>query len=194
MKCTTPLKSALTLLALLALGTAQAHDGHFHSLGFMAGLLHPFTGLDHLCAMLLVGVWSAIAMRPVWFAPLTFMALLLVGAVWGADGASLPAVEPMVAVSLLGLGLLLWRAQKLSLLQTFSLIGGFAFFHGLAHGQELGGPGQWPALLGMLLGTALLHLTGMLLGQRLCAKHRWLQRGTGLASAALGGLLLAGMW
>jgi urease accessory protein len=193
MKCTTPFKSALTTLVLLALSTAQAHDGHHHSLSFMTGLLHPFTGMDHLTAMLLVGVWSAVAMRPVWFAPLAFMALLMVGAVWGADGVSMPAVEPMVAVSLLVLGLLLWRAQKLSLVQTFGLIGGFAFFHGLAHGQELGGPNQWSALLGMLLGTAVLHLTGMLLGQRLWVQHRWLQRGTGLASAALGSLLLAGV-
>ena len=94
---------------------AVAHPGaladHSHT-GFVSGLLHPLTGPDHLAAMLAVGMWSALVLRPRWAAPLAFVLLLLAGA-WAAQaGLQVPAVEPMIAASLLVMGLLIvTRAQ-----------------------------------------------------------------------------------
>ena len=183
--------ATLTLLPALAL----AHTGHAdHGPGgLLQGLLHPITGPDHLAAMLAVGVWSALAVRPAWLAPAAFVALLAVGAVAGFVGVAVPGVEPMVAASLLVLGLLLAQRRQLPLALTTVLVGGFAFFHGAAHGSELGGAGQWLALAGMLVSTALLHGTGMALGHAVVARHRWLAVLAGASTALLGAALLVRM-
>ncbi len=185
---------ALAALFLLpALASAHTDDAaHGHS-GLLAGLLHPFTGLDHLAAMLAVGVWSALAVRPVWLAPAAFVALLAVGAVAGFVGVAVPGVEPMIAASLLVLGLLLAQRRPLPLALTTMLVGGFAFFHGAAHGSELGGAGQWLALAGMVCSTALLHGTGIVLGHAVVARHRWWAAVAGMSTALLGAVLLVRM-
>ncbi|HEY1090102.1 MAG TPA: HupE/UreJ family protein, partial [Burkholderiaceae bacterium] len=137
-----------------------------HAHGFAAGFTHPFTGLDHLAAMLAVGMWSAQsqrAWRMVW-APLSFASLLTLGALAGMAGVALPAVEPMVSASVLILGLVLAVRWQLSPGTSAALVGLFAVFHGLAHGGELNGTS---ALSGMVLATALLHGTGLLLGLKL---------------------------
>src|SRR3954466_2055203 len=88
---------------LFACGAASAHPGalaHTHA-GLVAGFVHPFTGLDHLAAMLALGVWSALALRPVWLAPAAFVSLLAAGALAGFAGLAVPGVEPMIAVSVL---------------------------------------------------------------------------------------------
>ena len=118
------------LFLLPALASAHTGDAVHGQGGWLPGLLHPFTGLDHLAAMLAVGVWSALAVRPVWLAPAAFVALLAVGAVAGFVGVAVPGVEPMVAASLLVLGLLLAQRRPLPLALTTVLVGGFAFFHG----------------------------------------------------------------
>ena len=105
------LPHALFLIAACAIATsASAHIGTDFSahaeIGFIDGLLHPLTGLDHLAAMLAVGFWSALSARRLWTAPLAFAAMLLAGALLGLAGMALPAVEPMIAASLLVLGLL----------------------------------------------------------------------------------------
>ncbi|MFT3814430.1 MAG: HupE/UreJ family protein [Acidovorax sp.] len=183
----------LTAAALLLPALAFAHlDGTAHSHGgFASGLVHPFTGADHLAAMLAVGVWSALTIRPVWAAPLAFVALLAVGALAGFMGLAVPGVEPMIAASLLALGLLVaWRGH-LPTAAAAALAGAFAFFHGAAHGSELGGDGQWAALLGMVVATAVLHCVGIALGRAVVQRTRWVQLATGLATALLGvGLLV----
>ena len=182
------MKKFLLLLLLATAGAAQAHpgaDAGAHH-GFMAGLLHPFTGADHLAAMLAVGLWSAGTARRRWLAPLGFVSLLLVGALLARSGFTLPAVEPMIAASLLVAGLLLaspWRAPL-----AVPLLAGFALFHGAAHGQELGGNA---ALAGMVLGTALLHLAGIALGVEMQKRSVWLPRAAGAAVALFGLGLLA---
>lgn len=188
------LSMALATLALLP-ALAWAHAGHAdHGPGgLLQGLLHPITGPDHLAAMLAVGVWSALAVRPAWLAPAAFVALLAVGAVAGFVGVAVPGVEPMVAASLLVLGLLLAQRRQLPLALTTVLVGAFAFFHGAAHGSELGGAGQWLALAGMLVSTALLHGTGMALGHAVVARHRWLAVLAGASTALLGAALLVRM-
>lgn len=184
---------SLGLLVLLPTWAA-AHTGvdaaHHH--GFMAGFLHPFTGIDHLVAMLAVGVWSALVARRWWLPPLSFAALLLLGAGLAAAGVQVPAVEPVVAASLLALGLLVALRTQWSVAGMAALVGGFALFHGLAHGSELSGGS---ALAGMVLATALLHAAGVGIGWQLRARSAWWSRALGMATMATGAaLLLGGVW
>ena len=136
----TKAKQLLALAALAAPALALAHPGsladHAHA-GFAAGFAHPFTGLDHLAAMLAVGVWSALAVRPVWVAPMAFVVMLAAGALAGFGGLAVPMVEPMIAASLLVIGLLVATRARLPLWAAAAAAGGFAFFHGAAHGLEL---------------------------------------------------------
>ncbi|MDA8454896.1 HupE/UreJ family protein [Acidovorax sp. GBBC 3334] len=187
--------TALLLLATLAAPTlALAHGGdgaaHLHGSGFLQGFVHPFTGLDHLAAMLAVGVWSALAVRPVWLAPASFVALLAVGAAAGFAGLAVPGVEPMIAASLLVVGLLVAWRRALPLALSAGTAGAFAFFHGAAHGQELAGSGQWLALAGMVAATALLHGAGIALGRAVLQRHRALSLIAGGGTALLGAALL----
>ena len=179
--------AALTLVALPAI--AFAHPGASpHAHGFGDGFVHPLTGLDHLGAMLAVGIWSARDARRTWVAPLAFLACLLAGALAAAGGLAVPEVEPMIAFSLLAFGLLMAHRATLAPALTAALVGGFAWFHGAAHGLELG---TGAALAGMLLATAALHLAGIAIGRALHGRSAWWERGAGLAVAAFGVSLLA---
>ena len=192
-----PLKTII-LIAAYALSTyAAAHPGHevdAHGISFMDGLLHPLTGLDHLAAMLAVGLWSALSAtsaRRIWLAPVAFAGMLLVGALLGLNGMELPAVEPMIAASLLVMGLLVATRAKLPLAVTAGVVGVFAVFHGIAHGPELAGGGNgFAPLLGMLVATIALHLTGVGLGLALRSHSVWWPRVVGGLTALLGGAFL----
>jgi len=183
--------AALAAAPALALAHTGADGGGHH--GFLDGLAHPFTGLDHLAAMLAVGIWSALVLRPVWAAPGAFVALLAIGALAGFQFSGIPAVEPMIAASLLATGLLIAWRRRLPLALGLGLVGLFAFFHGAAHGMELGGDGRWAAMAGMLLGTVVLHAAGIGLGKFALAQHRWLQQATGAAIGLLGVFMLMRM-
>ena len=192
-----PLKTII-LIAAYALSTyAAAHPGHevdAHGISFMDGLLHPLTGLDHLAAMLAVGLWSALSAtsaRRIWLAPVAFAGMLLVGALLGLNGLELPAVEPMIAASLLVMGLLVATRAKLPLAVTAGVVGVFAVFHGIAHGTELAGGGNgFAPLLGMLVATIALHLAGVGIGLALRAHSVWWPRVVGGLTALLGGAFL----
>jgi urease accessory protein len=146
-------------LALLCLPLAAvAHTGHGGH-GFGDGFAHPFLGLDHLVAMLVVGIWSALHGQRIWLAPLSFIALLALGTVAGQNGFSLPHTEPLVAISVLVLGLMLVKPLKLGQLGSVGVIAAFAFCHGLAHGNALEAGAT--VLSGMVLGSLVLHLAGM---------------------------------
>ena len=179
-----PLKRIVSALALCAPAIALAHtgDGSLHDHGVLAGFLHPFTGPDHLAAMLAVGLWSALVQRGrmMLVAPASFAALLLLGALAGMAGLALPMVEPLVAASVLILGLLVALRFQLGAAASALLVGAFAFFHGLAHGAELQGYG---ALAGMVMATALLHVAGIALGLRLSPRFT---RTAGAGIAVLG--------
>lgn len=177
----TRIAAAIVIAALpgLALAHVGGDAGMHHEIGLEAGFAHPFTGLDHLFAMIAVGIWSAMTTRRVWLAPAAFAAMLGVGALLGMGGLVLPAVEPIVAASLLVLGLLVASRATLTATAGMALVGGFALFHGLAHGVELAGAA---ALAGMMLGTMTLHLMGIGIG--VAIKSRSL-----LWSHSLGGLL-----
>jgi len=189
---------ALTLAAATLPFAAFAHVGAdgaaHHAAGFAQGFLHPFTGVDHLLAMVGVGLWSALMARnarELAWAPLGFAAMLLAGALLGLAGVGLPAVEPMIAASLLVVGLLVLTRLRLPGPLAAALVGGFALFHGVAHGQELAGDGgAVAALAGMVLATALLHLAGIAGGWQL-RQRGTVSRLAGGAVALFGIALLA---
>ena len=183
----TGLLFAALSLPLAALAHTGADAGSHH--GLLAGLLHPLSGPDHLAAMLAVGLWSGSTARRPWVAPLAFANLLLLGALLALAGLALPMVEPMIAASLLLLGLLLATRLSLPAPAAAVLVGGFALFHGAAHGGELAGGA---ALAGMLLSTVALHLAGMALGRQWRSGPVWLARSAGGLVALLGSVLLLG--
>ncbi|WP_395670034.1 HupE/UreJ family protein [Rhodoferax sp.] len=190
------------LLGLLcAAGSVAAHTvhtglggdstPHTHALdSLLQGMLHPITGLDHVAAMLAVGCWSALTARRVWVAPLAFANVLLAGALLGMAGVALPAVEPMVASSLLVLGLLLASRTRMQGAASALLVGGFAAFHGWAHGSELSGALWFAPLAGMVLATLALHTLGVALGLALRGRSLWWSRMAGAMVALAGAALL----
>jgi urease accessory protein len=197
-------KNALFLIAACALSTgASAHIGHEvgdaahgHASAFLNGFLHPLTGLDHLAAMVAVGLWSALAARRagpgLLWGPLGFAGMLLAGALLGLKGVQVPAVEPMIAASLLVTGLLVVTRWHVPGMAAAFIVGVFAVFHGLAHGYELAeAPGAWATLSGMLAATVLLHLVGLGAGWALRSANAWLPRAAGAAVAIFGVTLLA---
>ncbi len=149
-----------TLLPTLAL----AHPGHDLQPGFVAGVLHPLSGLDHLLVMLAVGMWAAqLGGRLRWVIPTSFVALMITGAMLGTAGMALGAVEQGIAASVCVMGLLLACTIRMPASVCLLLTGGFAIFHGYAHGVEA--PQQTSAILymsGFALSTIALHLIGFI--------------------------------
>ena len=174
--------TAAALLAGLA-GAAQAHTGHgTHSL--MEGLVHPF-GLDHLLAMVAVGVWSVAALPrdKAWQGPATFLLALVISAALGAADVTVPYLEHAISLSVVLFGLMLVVAQRgLPVPLGLGLIAAASSLHGLAHGAETPETGFAGYAAGFLLTTAVLHISGVGLG---LAIQRWLSERRG---AVLGGL------
>jgi urease accessory protein len=181
---------SLALAVMAFSGMAQAHPGHGG--GYLAGLTHPFTGLDHLLAMLAVGVWAAqLGGRAKWLVPASFIACMAVAASVGMSGIALPLVESGIVTSVLLLGLLIAFSIKLPVALSASIVGLFAAFHGYAHGAEmplLSTP--WLYGIGFVLSTAALHGTGLLLGQGLHKQAMWL-RAVGILIIASGAWMMA---
>lgn len=175
------------------LSDVHAHTSALASL--MAGIAHPLTGIDHLTAMMAVGVWGALTSRPGsvdWLkAPAVFACMLMVGALAGLLGVALPSVEPMLAVSVLVMGLLVFARAQIGTTFTAILVGTFALFHGVAHGAELANmPYSVLILAGVFGATVLLHVLGLVVGWNLRASSVWLTRAAGAAVVGLGAQLL----
>ena len=154
------------LLAVLAALPAFAHTGGAIGAGLASGLAHPFSGLDHLLAMIAVGLWAGqTGGRAVWLLPIAFPAAMALGAVAGASGTELPAVEIGLALSVLTLGTLVAFAARLPALGGAALAASFAVLHGHAHGAEVPMAAD-PLAYGaaFILATVLLHLIGIGLG------------------------------
>lgn len=161
----------LKITAVLAMSglmplLAQAHPlpGEAHS--FSAGLSHPFLGLDHVLAMVAVGLWAAqLGGRSRWLVPSAFVGLMLVGGALGMAGFRLPAVETGILASILVLGVLIAAAVRLPLAAGMALVGLFAIFHGHAHGTEIPAAASgFTYTAGFVLATAALHAIGIGLG------------------------------
>lgn len=175
-------------LALLP-QAALAHPGHGAS-GAEMGFLHPLTGIDHVLAMVAVGLLAALrGGGALWALPAAFLGLMSVGAGLGMAGVALPYSETGIALSIVAFGFAAMAGLRAPVTALAALVGGFAVFHGYAHGTEM--PETASGLrfgLGFLAATALLHAAGIglgIMGARL---------GTGRTAPALGaGLAVAGL-
>jgi urease accessory protein len=156
----------VTAGVLLLPSLAWAHPGHGPANGFGHGLAHPLTGLDHICAMVAVGLWAAqCSGRALWLMPLSFVSVMVAGGALGMSGISVPFVETGIVASVLILGIFLTFAVRLSLLTAMLALGAFAFFHGFAHGAEMPPNASGFAYgFGFVLATISLHACGIGLG------------------------------
>ena len=189
---------AVTLLVALALAAmphpAFAHVEQGQAAGFLTGLRHPWSGLDHVLAMIAVGLWGAQLGNPaLWLLPVTFPMMMSLGAVMGLIGMGLPGVEVGIALSSLLLGGMVMGEVRPKLAVAVLLVGFFAIFHGHAHGTELP-PGQSGLLysMGFVIATGCLHGMGIGIG----LVHRWpagrlALRGAGAFIAGMGLFFLA---
>ena len=187
-------RAAILPLALVIATPALAHPGH-EAGGPVQGFLHPLGGLDHVLAMVAVGLVAArIGGRALLLVPASFLVMMAVGGAAGAAGWSLPHVETGIALSVVVLGAVLALGMVPPMAGAMALVGAFAVFHGFAHGAEMPGAASGLAYgFGFLAATALLHAAGLGLG--LAVAHRTTRpalrvAGAALAAAGLG--LLAG--
>ncbi|MDD7911666.1 MULTISPECIES: HupE/UreJ family protein [Pseudovibrio] len=154
---------ALTAIATLAgVTTAAAHAGHENTSSFVSGLLHPLGGLDHMLAMIAVGIWAALVggNRIYWW-PVSFVAAMLLGFGLAAAGVSIPLIEPGILASVVITGLLIALALKLPCAVGCIIVGLFALFHGAAHGLEAPGGSLVGYALGFSVATSCLLLAGL---------------------------------
>jgi urease accessory protein len=159
-------RMAWMLAALLLPSLAYAHVGVGQTSGFAHGFAHPLTGLDHIAAMVAVGLWAAQrGGGAIWVVPLTFVSVMSASGLLGTMGISVPYVEPGIVASVFVLGVLIAAAVRLPLVASSLIVGFFAIFHGHAHGAEM--PETVSGLAygaGFVLATGLLHGCGIGLG------------------------------
>ena len=175
---------ALVALCLFA-GTASAHTGDHPAAGFAAGLTHPLLGLDHLLAMIAIGLWAAQqGGRALWAVPAAFAGAMALGGGLAWSGIALPHSEIAVALSVLVLGLLIASRRQWAVAAGMALAAGFALFHGYAHGLEMP-PAASPApyVLGFVLATLGLHGVGIAASLSGCRAVR--MAGAGIAATGL---------
>ena len=179
-------------LATLAWASpALAHDGTGLAGGFAAGFLHPLSGIDHMLAMISVGLWGAFLGRPLLIAlPMIFPTLMAIGAGLGMAGLPLPPVELGIALSVVTLGLMILFAVRAPVPVACLIVAAFGLFHGYAHGVELpsaADPVGYSA--GFVLCTGLLHLSGIALGLLNATRAGTLALRSAGGAIALAGLL-----
>ena len=183
------MKRLLPLVACLP-STAFAHGGEFGAHALITGLAHPLGGLDHLLAMVAVGLWAAVLRgRAILALPASFVVAMILGGLLGAFSLPLPGVEPMILVSILILGILTGFAFRTSLRYTIGVVIIFGIFHGHAHGVEGPANGLAAYAAGFGLATLALHILGVLAGQAVSAR---VLRGLGGATALAGLALMFG--
>ena len=155
-------------LFLLSFSVAYAHsDATTLQGGFSSGFLHPMLGLDHVVAMVAVGLWGAFLGKPaIWILPIVFPLVMAFGGALGIVGINIPSVETGIALSGVVLGLVVAFALRPPIWVAAIIVGAFAIFHGHAHGTEL--PNAASPLIysiGFVIGTGLLHLAGIAFGE-----------------------------
>ncbi|OLP55710.1 urease accessory protein [Rhizobium rhizosphaerae] len=183
----TVLRAGAAALVLLP-GAAFAHTGVGHASGFVHGFAHPVSGLDHILAMVMVGLFAArLGGRALWLLPITFVAVMALGGALGVAGVTVPFVETGIALSVLVLGAVVALNVKAPTAAAMGLVGLFAIFHGHAHGAEMPeDAGGLAYAAGFMLATALLHGAGLALGLSL---GRFEGRKGALAVRSAGGLV-----
>lgn len=162
---------AMVVAALLLPSNASAHIVKGEAIGFVSGFEHPICGLDHIIAMVAVGLWGAQLGAPaIWLLPVTFPLVMAFGGFLGLVGVALPGSEIAIALSGVCLGCAVLMEMRPPIWGGAALVGTFGLVHGYAHGAELP-PGQNALLysIGFVLATGLLHATGITIG----LVHRW---------------------
>ena len=196
----TPVTAARSIrlaTALLLIATpALAHTTQGLGAGFLSGFRHPLNGIDHLLAMIAVGIWGTQLGQPaIWLLPVTFPLVMSVGGALGVRGVPMPGVEIGVAASALVLGVMIMLAARPRITVAAILVGVFAIFHGYAHGAELPRAADPLAYgVGFVLVTGLLHASGI----AIALIDRWALgalalRAMGAAIGVVGLYLLAGL-
>lgn len=189
--CSTVLRMLCIAVVTCPVLQAQAHTDAVTAQGWLAGVRHPVTGIDHLLAMVAVGIWGAALGAPlVWMLPLAFPLLMVAGGILGIAGVPLPLVEPGIALSVLLLGLAILAQWRAPVVLAVVLVGFFGVLHGHAHGTELPdatSPAAYSA--GFVLSTGLLHLAGIAIGEL----RRW-RHGIAVLRAAGAALAATGTW
>jgi urease accessory protein len=183
---------AIAFMILMG-GVAFAHTGVDHEYSFFAGLSHPFTGLDHMLAMVAVGLWAGLnGGRALWVWPLAFVGLMIAGGVLAAAEVSLPWVEPGILTSVVVLGLLIVAAVQLPVVAGAAIIAVFALLHGHAHGSEVHLEAAAAThALGFVVATLTLHGIGLAVAYVASGSTgRLVVRGAG-ALVAVAGIYLA---
>jgi urease accessory protein len=179
---------------LLWAQAAQAHVNRGEAVGFLTGLRHPVSGLDHVLAMIAVGLWGAqLGLPAVWVLPVAFPMVMAMGGMIGLLGIPLPGIEIGIAASAIALGIAVMLEVRPPLAGAAVVVGFFAIFHGYAHGSELP-PGENGLLysLGFVISTGCLHAVGIAIG----IVHRWPagQRALRLAGATVAVAGVFFMW
>lgn len=182
----------LVSLSAFAASSAMAHTGVAAASSVTAGMFHPISGLDHILAMVAVGILAAQqGGRALWWVPASFVALMAGGGVLGVYGAEVPFVEQGILGSVIILGAVVAWGGKFPVAAVMTLVGGLAVFHGHAHGTEMPLNASGVAYsLGFIAVTSALHAVGV----GLCiALHKYLEKSATLAARASGaGIALAG--
>ena len=185
-----PNKWILTVVIwLIWVQTAFAHVEGGQAAGFIPGLQHPWSGLDHILAMIAVGLWGAQLGSPaLWMLPIAFPMMMAVGAMMGLIGIPVPGIETGIALSAIVLGTMILLEVRPKLTIALAMVGFFAIFHGHAHGTEL--PAGQSGLLysmGFVIATGCLHGVGIALGLvNGLPAGRLVLRGAGTFIAAMG--------
>ena len=185
------MRTGLTIAAALTLvpTAALAHPGIGEMHGFVHGFAHPLGGLDHILAMVTVGIFGwQLGGRALWLVPATFVLAMAIGGALAITGVPVPMVETGIAASVIVLGAIVALGIKAPLAIAMGLVGLFAIFHGHAHGSEMplaAATGVYAA--GFMLATTLLHMTGIAIG----AAIGRIGDAYGLATYRLGGGLVA---
>ena len=193
-----PLSAIAVSMALMPT-VALAHTGVGDTVGFSHGFLHPLTGIDHILAMMMVGVFAwQLGGRALWLVPVTFVLVMAVGGVLGVAGIGVPFVEAGIALSVIVLGAIVAFRVKAPVAIAMAVVGLFAVFHGHAHGSEMPENAAGMAYgLGFMIATALLHLGGIglgfLIGRIGDERGPAVVRATGAVAAVAGLAILGGL-
>lgn len=191
----------LLALAILVLSPnlAFAHADASHAVGFVHGFEHPIGGLDHVLAMVAVGVFAyVLGGRALWLVPLSFLGMMVLGFGLGIAQVNVPLVEFGIALSSIVIGAAATMGRPMPLAGAMALVGVFAIFHGHAHGAEM--PDDASGLnyaAGFIVATFLLHLAGIAAtsgAARLVGKYGRMVAQIAGGAFALGGLGILGGW
>ncbi len=189
-------KAVVTAAALTFIASpAFAHLNPAEHGSFAAGFSHPLSGADHILAMVAVGLWaSMLGGRALFAVPAAFVGVMLLGFVAALVGLPVPFVEPVILASVIVLGFLVALALPLSAAAGAMIVGFFAFFHGHAHGDEIGGATFLSYGAGFALATAFLHAAGvgvgLAAGRTMAGRKGHLAMRIAAGATAVGGLML----